>query len=180
VRHSACFRVPPILVICRCLLLHERSWKPKEFSTRIGWQPGLFAPAPIPFCKPPKNQTLRRRYKSGQSSFSILVSQLGARDFHSDRGLFPPWIMLSCLRKISLSLLCPHGLYLRLNLSKRWNVFRSAWTSKRSTFKSYLQHRSTWSKYSPFWSMPFWCRIIAISSEARDGQQRILRNESSE
>ncbi len=31
-----------------------------------------------------------------------------------------PWMMLSCLMKISLSLLCPQGLYFRLNLSKRW------------------------------------------------------------
>lgn len=45
---------------------------------------------------------------------------------------------LSCLRKISLSLLWPQGLYLRLNLSKRWKVLLSAWTSKRSTFRSYL------------------------------------------
>ena len=49
-----------------------------------------------------------------------------------------PWIRLSCLRKISLSLLWPQGLYLRLNLSKRWKVLLSAWTSRRSTFKSYL------------------------------------------
>ena len=46
---------------------------------------------------------------------------------------------LSCLRKISLSLLWPHGLYLRLNLSKRWKVLLSAWTSKRSTLRSYLR-----------------------------------------
>lgn len=49
-----------------------------------------------------------------------------------------PWMRLSCLRKISLSLLWPHGLYFRLNLSKRWNVLLSAWTSSKSTFKSYL------------------------------------------
>lgn len=30
-----------------------------------------------------------------------------------------PWIRLSCFKNISLSLLCPHGLYFRLNLSNR-------------------------------------------------------------
>ena len=49
-----------------------------------------------------------------------------------------PCIRFSCFRKISLSLLWPQGLYLRLNLSNRWKVLLSAWTSSRSTFRSYL------------------------------------------
>ena len=42
--------------------------------------------------------------------------------------------------KISLSRLCPQGLYLRLKRSKRWKMFLSACMSRVSTFKSCLQH----------------------------------------
>lgn len=42
----------------------------------------------------------------------------------------------ACLMKISLSLLCPNGLYFKLNLSNRWKIFLSACISRLSMFKS--------------------------------------------
>ncbi len=44
----------------------------------------------------------------------------------------------TCLMKISRSRDWPHGLYLRLNLSKRWKMFLSACMSSVSTFRSCL------------------------------------------
>ena len=51
-------------------------------------------------------------------------------------------LYFTCLMKISRRRLWPHGLYLRLNLSKRWNVELSACMSRVSTFKSYPVSRS--------------------------------------
>lgn len=92
---------------------------------------------------------------------------------------YRPWIKLSVLRKISRNLDSPIGLYLRLNLSNRWNESACACMSRVSMERSYDVSLSDWKtcesvKSAPSrWITISWKPVVRIDDWKRDLQDYI-------
>lgn len=82
--------------------------------------------------------------------------------------------VLTCFMKISLSRLCPQGLYFRLNLSNRWKMFLSACTSSVSTLRSFPVSCSDWKTSESVRYFP--SRKITISSGSLRSFDLMKRN----